>query len=150
VNDQTPSFFENDIQSFPSVRRPFKTSTDWSLSTSHVEDGTTELIIRCRECLKVFATIQAYLGHLSVHRKRASSVYNRTVEGAGAEKETFYKYPCPCCDMTFSGHTNFRGHWSKHSGVKEFVCGECGLRYAYKQMLKDHVLQHHPAKWLSG
>ena len=103
-----------------------------SLVTVHDADAKLEppTSFTCHLCGAVLEpSWTLYLSHLKIHR---------------VGRNEFYKYPCPCCEKRFSSHTNLRGHMAKHTGIKEFVCQVCGKEYAFKQMLKDHMLSAHP------
>ncbi|XP_026314443.1 zinc finger protein 236-like [Hyposmocoma kahamanoa] len=53
------------------------------------------------------------------------------------------KLKCPHCDKMFSSKQSKSMHIKAvHQGEKPYVCGECGVRFAYPRSLALHALSH--------
>ncbi len=54
------------------------------------------------------------------------------------------KYNCGECDYNYTGNrSSFVLHSYKHSGAKNFRCGECGWESAYKSTMRIHLRNVH-------
>ena len=55
-------------------------------------------------------------------------------------------FVCSFCDLDFISNEELMLHMQCHNATKPYICTECDKRYAYKSILKRHMVTHRQEK----
>ncbi|KAI8120641.1 Zinc finger protein 91 [Lucilia cuprina] len=103
--------------------------------------------VKCRECNKVFASINGLKAHLRFHLNLTCPMceiettphlfikHVLTHESDGC-------YPCQSCGKIFSNQEARMKHWHSHDKERPFACSVCYRRYGRIQHLRRHMKCH--------
>ena len=110
---------------------------------SQCEVGDNDLIRKkvqihkCEECN--YKTVNEI--HLKIHISR---VHRESCEATKRIKRKQELYSCGECHKTFNSQANCRRHLETvHMKIKKFKCTQCGVLFALKHHLQNHIISVH-------
>ncbi|XP_067666528.1 zinc finger protein 676-like [Haliotis asinina] len=107
-----------------------------SLNTHHKVSHPSGVNYCCHICERYFSSSKALLKHEALKRCSKSRVL-------GASGEVTQSMQCETCGKIYSNQSNLNRHRLKHTGERPYSCSQCGLKFADKSILKNHVQNIH-------
>lgn len=110
-------------------------------------------VYQCDDCDKTFTYKRALNAHVITHRKQQhlcsvcgkqfsyrSSLVTHQITHMNPPKS----HKCSRCNAAFTTARSLRRHFYTHYNYteKDFICEQCGKRFAYAMTLKNHKLSH--------
>ncbi|XP_071102633.1 zinc finger protein 11-like [Haliotis cracherodii] len=107
-----------------------------ALNTHHKVSHPDGAIFCCNICDRYFSSSKALVKHEALRRCTKPRV-------SGASGEGTQSMQCETCGKIYSNQSNLNRHRLKHTGERPYSCLECGLKFADKFILKNHVHNIH-------
>ncbi|XP_046554209.1 zinc finger protein 345-like [Haliotis rubra] len=107
-----------------------------SLNTHHKVSHPNGVNFCCHICERYFSSSKALVKHEALRRCTKPRVLGASVEGTQSMQ-------CETCGKIYSNQSNLNRHRLKHTGERPYSCSQCGLKFADKSILKNHVQNIH-------
>ncbi|XP_037822044.1 zinc finger protein 667-like isoform X3 [Lucilia sericata] len=103
--------------------------------------------VKCRECNKVFASINGLRAHLRFHSNLTCPICEQETTPHFFIKHVLTHesdgcYPCQSCGKIFTNQKARMKHWHSHDQERPFPCSICYRRYGRVQHLRRHMKCH--------
>ena len=110
-----------------------------------VDPKRTESEYVCDKCGKIFTNIISLRAHKYTHmaKNKKKYYYSHSTD----------RHACPICNKTFSSNDYLTQHVLTHADAKTHLCSQCGKGFYTKGSLIQHMIQHRSneeKKWSCG
>lgn len=99
-------------------------ANNFSSPNQRTSPTTSDGVLRCNYCSKVFKRMSNLTLHIAAHEGR-------------------YQYQCLICHKRFVRKNHFDGHVRTHDLSRPFACEFCGKTYKERKHHKEHLRRAH-------